>query len=395
MSGWSAITWDVARAGGLTAYILLSLSVAVGLALSLHWQTPRWPRLLNSELHNYLSLISLVFVGVHILAVWLDPFTQFGWQEILLPFTSHYRPLWMAMGIVALYLGLAIGLSTWLRQVIGYRWWRRLHVATLGIYALSTLHGLAMGSDTRAGWGALIYVGSILLVGTPLALRLLVPARGEQPRLAPVAGLAVALVLGTIWAVAGPLRPGWNTIANNGNGSGARTALAAGSSSGSGDASGQASDPFATAFSATVRGTLTQGTADAAGNVTIQLNMTLSGGAAGSLQVQLHGQQATGWDDQPGDITIASTNVTLSTSGATRYTGTITRLRASGQWRVSAQLTNAGNSAQALQLRLALQVDDTGQISGDAAGTPMSGSGGGSNSGGTTPVPGGGSTTIN
>jgi len=42
-STWSAVTWDVARAGGLMAYVLLTLSVALGLALSARWQRPRWP----------------------------------------------------------------------------------------------------------------------------------------------------------------------------------------------------------------------------------------------------------------------------------------------------------------------------------------------------------------
>jgi len=38
MSLWQSITWDVARAGGFTAYILLTLSVAVGLALTMQGQ---------------------------------------------------------------------------------------------------------------------------------------------------------------------------------------------------------------------------------------------------------------------------------------------------------------------------------------------------------------------
>jgi hypothetical protein len=34
MSIWQAVTWNVARSGGFTAYILLTLAVAVGLMLS-------------------------------------------------------------------------------------------------------------------------------------------------------------------------------------------------------------------------------------------------------------------------------------------------------------------------------------------------------------------------
>ena len=57
---WQAVTWDVARAGGLMAYLLLTLSVALGLALSLRWQRPRWPRLITNELHGFVTLLSLV-----------------------------------------------------------------------------------------------------------------------------------------------------------------------------------------------------------------------------------------------------------------------------------------------------------------------------------------------
>jgi predicted ferric reductase len=170
---WQTVTWDVARAGGFTAYVLLTLAVVAGLALSTKLQSPsRWPRLLNSELHNFLTLLSTIFVGVHVLAVWVDPFTHFGWNEVFIPFVSQYRAVWMALGIVALYLGIAIGVSTWLRPRIGYTWWRRLHVLTIGIYALVTLHGIGTGSDTQTWWGLGIYLVSIVLVGALLWQRL-------------------------------------------------------------------------------------------------------------------------------------------------------------------------------------------------------------------------------
>jgi len=187
---WETVTWDVARAGGFTAYVLLTLAVVVGLALSTQIQSPsRWPRLLNSELHNFLTLLSTIFLGVHVLAVWIDPFTHFGWKEILIPLASHYRPEWMALGIVGLYLGIAIGISTLLRKRIGYSWWRRLHVLTLGIFALAALHGIGTGSDTQTWWALGIYLVSIALVGALLCRRVLsskgkrkhVPARPVTP----------------------------------------------------------------------------------------------------------------------------------------------------------------------------------------------------------------------
>lgn len=184
MSIWEAVTWNVARSGGFTAYVLLTLAVAVGLALSTQLQSPtRWPRLINSELHNFLTLLSTIFLIVHVLAVWIDPYTHFGWNEVLIPLASHYRPAWMALGIVGLYLGIAIGISTWLRPYIGYKWWRRLHVVTLLVYVLATIHALGTGSDTQTWWGLSIYLASMLLVGSLLLRRLLDPA-GKRKRAA-------------------------------------------------------------------------------------------------------------------------------------------------------------------------------------------------------------------
>src|SRR5712691_1281899 len=185
MTLWETISWNIARAGGFTSYILLTLAVALGLALSMQLQSPsRWPRMLNSELHNFLTLLSTIFLGIHVLAIWLDPYTNFGLNEILIPFASHYRPVWMALGIVALYLGIAIGISTWLRPRIGYTWWRRLHILTLGVYALATAHWIGTGSDTQTWWALAIYVISGVLVGSLLCWRLLT-ATGKRKKHAP------------------------------------------------------------------------------------------------------------------------------------------------------------------------------------------------------------------
>src|SRR5579875_2698005 len=135
-STWSSVVWDVARAGGMLAYILLAFSVVLGLALSMRWQRPRWPRLITNDLHSFMTLLALIFIGVHVLAVWLDPFTRFGWRDIFIPFATWYRPVWMAAGIVATYLMLAVWISTQLRSRIGYAWWRRLHTLTFAVYLL-------------------------------------------------------------------------------------------------------------------------------------------------------------------------------------------------------------------------------------------------------------------
>ena len=182
MQFWDNVAWIVARGAGFTAYGLLTLAVAVGLALSLKLQSVEWPRMFNNEMHNYLTLLAMVFTGVHVVAIWLDPFTHYGLGAMLLPFVSTYRPFWMGLGIIAFYLGIAIGISTLLRSRIGYARWRQFHTLTLVIYVLATLHGLFAGTDGGQWWSTIVYLASALLVGALFWQRMETPAKPATRR---------------------------------------------------------------------------------------------------------------------------------------------------------------------------------------------------------------------
>lgn len=379
MSVWQLFTWDMVRAGGLTAYLLLTLAVALGLALSMQIQSPsKWPRLVNNELHNFLTLLALVFVGIHMLASWLDPFTRFGLNEILIPLVSHYRPAWMALGIIAFYLGLAIGISTLIRPIIGYPWWRRLHVFTLLIFALVTVHGIATGSDTRTWWGLFIYIFSVTLVGGLLIRRLLVPvtARGRaHPVLA--SATVLALLVGFFWVVLGPLQSGWNAIAGGSattTGATQSVPQAHASQGSQPSQNNQSSDPFASSFTADLQGKLTQDSASANGTSAFRMDTTLSNGAQGSMVIVLQGQQGS---DSEGGPNITSTQVTLGTSAnSPLYQGYLTNFAGESRLRMVALLTKTGGGKQTsepqIQLRIEMRVNSSNQLSGVVQGTPVS-----------------------
>jgi methionine sulfoxide reductase heme-binding subunit len=245
MTDLGQLTWTVARAGGFLAYILLTASVVVGLVLSLGWRSRVWTRFVTTETHRFFTLVGLVFVGIHGAALLLDPFIGFGPLEIVLPGLSHYRPLWVALGIVGGYLAVAIWASEYARPRIGYRWWRRFHVLAFVAWMLATVHGIGTGTDTRTPWALAIYGTSLALVVGLLVVRLWPriatlraagasgPAvvRGRALARTALAGVAVVGALGlTAWTLSGPAQPGWNAIANDGHGSGgvATAALATG-----------------------------------------------------------------------------------------------------------------------------------------------------------------------
>ncbi len=371
MSVWGQVTWDIARAGGFVAYGLLTLAVALGLALSMRWQAPRWPRLINSELHNFVTLLSLVFTIVHVLAVWLDPFTAFGWSEVFIPLVSHYRAIWMAFGIVALYLGLALAASVWLRPYIGYEWWRRLHVLTLVVYLLVTVHGLTTGSDTRTAWGAAIYALSGLLIAAMLWIRLLAPT-GPQQRRHPVwVGVtAVALFIGVIATMLGPMRSGWNALANGNNGSGQRGAVAStgvgqNAANISATATPSVGGALAAPFLAQASGSISQSGPDANGNTQITVQTDLrdtQSGKSGALTIIL-----TGIDQGDGTISVTGSQVSLGPSAnVTTYRGQLSQLNSDdNRLRMAGTLNPTSGSGSPIALSVSLRISGS-QVVGQA-----------------------------
>jgi len=217
------LSWEVARVGGLLAYVLASASVGIGILLSLKVRSSRWPRFLTTELHRFITVLALIFMAIHGVAVWIDPFTGFAPAEVLVPLASHYRPLWLAFGIVSGYLLLAVWASEYVRRWVGYAWWRRLHYLAFAVFALATVHGIGSGSDTREPWGLTLYAVCSSGVLALTAWRVLAALR-PRPGLSATAGLAVAAAALVVFTIVGPAQAGWNATANNGNGSGASAA---------------------------------------------------------------------------------------------------------------------------------------------------------------------------
>jgi Ferric reductase like transmembrane component len=359
MSGWNAVTWETARAGGLISYVLLTAAVSLGLVLRNRWQSTRWPRLITNELHGYVSLLALVFIAVHVSAVAIDPFTHFGLTAVLLPFASHYRPLWMGLGIVALYLLLAVWVSTRLRTRIGHRLWRQIHLLAFGVYGAATLHGLGTGSDTRTLWAVALYTTSVLLVATLLAVRLLAPSgRDARPRPL-VAGAAAAVVLvAAAWAASGPLARGWSTRAG---GTAHRAAAALPPRHVAHRARRSLPSPVVhVPFTARYAGRLTVGPLNEQGRVTVRIDGALSGATKDHLEILIHGIPL-----DEGGVAMEQSRVRMGTA-TPLYRGEITSL--SGN-RVVAALRS---SDQRLRVALTLRIAQDGTVVGDVHGSAPS-----------------------
>lgn len=168
--------WLLARASGLTAYLLLTLSVLAGLVVKSKPFGRSVKTASVTDVHRFLALLGVGMLVLHAAALVLDSTVHISLAALVVPFASAYRPAAVTAGVVATELMALVTLSFSLRKWIGGRNWRRLHWATYLIFALGTVHGLTAGTDI---WAYPLYLGAVGAVTAATAWRAL--ARPTRP----------------------------------------------------------------------------------------------------------------------------------------------------------------------------------------------------------------------
>ena len=177
--------WYVTRAAGLTSYILLWLSMVCGMAISTKILTPTLEGSYSYDFHEFLSLLGLGFVLLHVIVLALDKFLPFSIFQILIPFIDTYRPLWVGLGIMGFYIFLLVTVTFYMRQAIGSRLFRGIHALSLAGYLGATLHGLFAGTDSALAITKAIYIGSFLVVVFLTVYWLVMKGMNRRPESAP------------------------------------------------------------------------------------------------------------------------------------------------------------------------------------------------------------------
>jgi DMSO/TMAO reductase YedYZ heme-binding membrane subunit len=113
--------------------------------------------------HRFLASLGLVAVGIHIGALMLDRYARVTVRSLV---GLDPRP-GVVVGAAALWLVLALPLSFKLKQArwMSQRAWRSLHYFGYAVWALSLVHGIAAGTDSRSVFALGIYGASAAIVG--------------------------------------------------------------------------------------------------------------------------------------------------------------------------------------------------------------------------------------
>ncbi len=154
--------WYLTRAAGLMGYFLIWLSTAWGLVVSSKILDRFVERAFTYDFHEFLSWLGLAFIGVHVSVLMVDKYLPYNIWQILIPFLSPYRPLWVGIGVIAFYLSLLVTITFYIKSKIGASAFRKIHYLSFIAYFGATLHGLYAGTDSVLPAANLLYKGTLL-----------------------------------------------------------------------------------------------------------------------------------------------------------------------------------------------------------------------------------------
>lgn len=174
--------WYVARSTGLVAWGVLTLSVLWGLVLSTRLlgkqARPAW----LLDLHRYLGGLATVFTALHLVGLVADSYVRFGITELLVPMASAWKPGPVAWGIAAMYLLVAVEVTSLAKKRLPMKVWRKAHLLSFPLWLAATAHFALAGTDTAnrlVQWTLVIAVVTTLFT---VVVRVLSPKPDRRPR---------------------------------------------------------------------------------------------------------------------------------------------------------------------------------------------------------------------
>lgn len=152
--------WYISRSGGIVALGLAGASVLWGLFMTTRLldvtPSPKW----LLDLHRFLGGATVIFTAIHVAALMFDSFIGFNWIDITVPMAASLKPGPVAWGVVAMWLLLAIEITSLVMNRIPKRAWRLVHFSSYAMFWLGVVHGALAGTDA----GNRVYITGVSLM---------------------------------------------------------------------------------------------------------------------------------------------------------------------------------------------------------------------------------------
>ena len=142
--------WQLTRASGIVAWLMMTASILWGIVLATkafpEHRRPAW----LLDLHRWLGGLAVAFLAIHLGALLADSYVSFDVLDLLVPFRASWKPGAVALGVVALWLLVAVQATSMAMRRLPRRRWRQIHMSSYVVFALTSLHAAFAGSDTSA-----------------------------------------------------------------------------------------------------------------------------------------------------------------------------------------------------------------------------------------------------
>lgn len=170
--------WYVTRASGIVAAIALILLMLSGIGFITGTTFAFLEPLTGWATHRALGIILTCSIVLHVGALYFDHFVPFSLSDLFIPFASSFHPvtlggvslgsLYVALGVIALYLTVAIvtvSLVWTERKTIA---WKLTHLLSYLVMASIFVHTLTLGTDFQNGVLRYVWIGIgfFLLIAT-------------------------------------------------------------------------------------------------------------------------------------------------------------------------------------------------------------------------------------
>lgn len=167
----STALWYATRASGIVTLLLLTVTMILGIATTNRFRARHWPGFAQQELHRRISILTVVFLAIHVVTSVLDSFVSISWLAVVVPFASNFSRFWVGLGAVALDLMVAVIISSLLRPHLKAGTWRGIHWLAYLCWPIALVHTFGVGTDSRAHWVIALVVACVIAVGGALVWR--------------------------------------------------------------------------------------------------------------------------------------------------------------------------------------------------------------------------------
>lgn len=116
--------------------------------------------------HRFLGALTLMVVVAHMGAPVADSFVHFGAADLLVPGSSAWKTVPVAVGIVSFWLLALVEVTSLVKKRLPNKVWVRIHLLSFVAYVLATLHYLQAGTE-RSNPVVLISVEVVLPLPPP------------------------------------------------------------------------------------------------------------------------------------------------------------------------------------------------------------------------------------